>query len=225
MCTQSLQSCPTLCDPRDCGPPGSSVHGILQARILEWVAMPSSRGSSWPRDQTCVSEVSCIARQILYRWATGEAHINLYLLLLFSCSVVSDSLQSHWLQHTRLPCRSPSPGARPNPCSLSQWCHIVLSSVISISSYLQSFPALGSFLMSWLFISGDRSIGASTSTSVLPVNIQDLFPLWLTGLISLQSKGLSRVFSNTTVQKHQFFGPHPSSWSNSHIHTWLLGKL
>ena len=162
-------------------------------------------------------------RQILYHWASGEAHRNLYLL--FSRSVVSDSLQPHWLQHTRLPCPSPSPGACPNPCSLSQWCHTVLSSAVSFSSYLQSFPALGSFLMGWLFISGDQSIGASASTSVLPVNIQDLFPLWFTGFFSLQSKGLSRVFPNTTVQKHQFFSIQPSLWSNSHIHTWLPGQL
>ena len=105
------------------------------------------------------------------------------------------------------------------------WCHpTVLSSVIPFSSCLQSFPASGSFLMSQLFTSGGQSIGISAQASVLPMNTQDWFPLQLTGLISLQSKGPSRVFSNTTVQKHQFFGTQLCLWSNSHIHTWLLEK-
>ena len=99
-----------------------------------------------------------------------------------------------------------------------------LISVVPFFSYLQSFPALGSFLLSQLFDSGGQSIGVSASTSVLPMNTQGCFPLWLTGLISLQSRGLSRVFSNTTVQKHQFFGAQLSLWYNSHIHTWLLEK-
>ena len=121
-------------------------------------------------------------------------------------SVSSVTQLCHGLQHTRPPCPSPTPRACSNSCPSSRWCHpTISSSVIPFSSYLQSFPALGSFLMGWLFISGDQSIGASAATSVLPVNIQDLFPLWFTGFFSLQSKGLSRVFSNTTVQKHQFF--------------------
>ena len=108
---------------------------------------------------------------------------------------------------------------------LSRWCHpAILSSVDPFSSCPQSFPALGSFPMSWLFTSGGQSIGASASASVLPMNIQDWFPLGRTGWISLQSKGLSRVFSNTTIQKHQFFSAQLSSQSNSHIHTWLLEK-
>ena len=112
-----------------------------------------------------------------------------------------------------------------NSCPSSQWCHpTISSSVIPFSSCLQSFPTSGSFLMSWLFASGGQSIGAPTSASVLPMNIQDWFPLGLTGLISLQTKGLSRDFSTTTVQKHQFFSVQPSLWSNSHIHTWLLEK-
>ena len=116
---------------------------------------------------------------------------------------MSDSLQHHGLQHARLPCPSPSPGACSNSCPLSQWCHpTISSSVIPFSSCLQSFPVSGSFPMSWLFPSGRQSIGASASASVLPMNIQGWFLLGLTGLISLQSKGLSRVF-NTTVQKHQ----------------------
>ena len=138
---------------------------------------------------------------------------------------VSDSLQSHGLQHARLPCPLSSPGACSNPCPLSLWCHpTISSSVIPFSSCLQSFPALGSFPMSQFFTLGGQNIGVSASPSVLPKNNQDWFPLGLTGLISLQSKGLSRVFSNTTVQKHQFFGTQPSLRYNSHIHTWLLKK-
>ena len=127
-------------------------------------------------------------------------------ILLISCSVMSDSLWPHGLQHARVTCPSPSPGAFSNPCPLSQWCHpTISSSVIPSSSCLQSFPAAGSFPMSH-FASGGQSIGVSASASVLPMNIQDWFPLGWTVLISLQSQGLSRVFSNTTVQKHQFFG-------------------
>ena len=146
------------------------------------------------------------------------------MLLLFSHSVMSNSLPLHGLQHTRLPRSSPSPRACSNSCPLSQWCHPAISSSIVPFSCLQSFPASGSFLMSRLFTSGGQSIGASASASVLPTNSQDWIPLGLTGWVSLQSKGLSRVFSNTTVHKHQFFDAHPSLWFNSHIHTWLLGK-
>ena len=144
----------------------------------------------------------------------------------FSCSVVSNSLWPYGLQNASLPCPLPTPGACSNSCPSSRWCHpTISSSVIPFSSRLQSCPASGSFLMRWLFTSGGQSIRVSTSASVLPMNIQDWFPLGLTGLISLQSKGLSRVFSNTTVQKYQFFGAQPSLWSDSHIHVWLLGKL
>ena len=147
-------------------------------------------------------------------------------MLLFTHSVVSNSLWPHGLQHARLPCPSPSPGAYSNSCPLSWWCHpTISSSVVPFSSCLQSFPASGSFLMSQLFTSGGQSIGASASISVLPMNIRDWFPLGLTGLISLQSKGLPRVFSNATLQNQQFFDAQPSSWSNSHIHAWLLEKL
>ena len=125
----------------------------------------------------------------------------------FSCSEVSDSLQSHGLQHTRHSCPSPTPRVYSNSCPLSRWCHPnVSSSVIPLSSRLQSFPASGSFTMSQFFTSGGQSTRVSASTSVLPMNIQDWFPLGWTGWISLQFKELSRVFSNTTVQKHQFFG-------------------
>ena len=125
----------------------------------------------------------------------------------FSCSIVSDSLRPHELQYTRPPCLTPTPGVYSNSCPLSWWCHpAISSSVIPFSSCLQSFPASRSFQMSQFFASGGQSIGVSASASVLPINIQDWFPLGLTGWFSLQSKGLSRVFSNTTVQKHQFFG-------------------
>ena len=125
----------------------------------------------------------------------------------FSRSVVSDSLWPHEPQHARPPCPSPTPGVHPNPCPLSRWCHpTISSSVIPFSFCPQSFPASGSFQMRYLFASGGQSIGVSTSTSVLPMNTQDWFLLEWTGWISLQCKGLSRVFSNTTVQKHQFFG-------------------
>ena len=143
----------------------------------------------------------------------------------FCCSIMSDSLRHHGLQHARPPCPSPAPGVHQNPCPLSQWCHLTISSsVVPFSSYPQSFPASGSFQMSQLFTSGGQSIGVSASTSVLPVNTQDWSPLGWTGWISLQSRGLSWVFSNTTVQKHQFFGAQPSSQSNSHIHTWPQEK-
>ena len=123
-----------------------------------------------------------------------------FYLLLFSCSVMSNSLWPHELQHTRLPCPSPPPGVCSNSCPLSQWCHPPISfSVVPVSSFPQSFPASGSFPMGWLFTSDGQSIRASASASVPPMNIQDWFPLGLTSLISLLSKGLSRVFSSTTV--------------------------
>ena len=143
----------------------------------------------------------------------------------FSRSVTSDSLWPHGLQHTRLPCPSPTPRIYPNSCPLSRWCHpTISSSIIPFSSCSQSFPASGSFPMSQFFTSGGQSIGASASASVLPMNIQDWFPLGWTGWISLLSKGLSRVFSNTTVQKHQFFSAQLSLQSNSHIPYMTTGK-
>ena len=143
-----------------------------------------------------------------------------------SCSVVSICLQPHGLQHTRLSCPPPVPGACSNSRPLSWWYHpTISSSVVHLFSCLQSFPASGSFPMSLFFTSGGQSIGVSASASVLPLNIQHWFPLGLTGWISLQFKGLSRVFSNTTVQKHQFFSTQSVFLrSNSHIHTWLLEK-
>ena len=138
-------------------------------------------------------------------------------LVQFSHSVVSDSLQPHESQHAMLPCPSPTPRIYPNSCPLSWWCHLTISSsVVPFSSCPQSFPTSGSFQMSQLFASGGQNIGVSASASVLPMNTQNWSPLELIGWISLQSKGLSKEFSNTTVQKHQFFG--------THIHTWPLEK-
>jgi len=138
---------------------------------------------------------------------------------------MSDSLRPHKLQHARPPCPLPIPGVHPNPCPSSRWCHpAISSSVVPFSSCSQSFPASGSFQMSQLFVSGGQSTGVSASTSVLPMNTQDWSPLGWTDWISLQSKGLSRVFSNITVQKHQFFGTQLSSHSNSHIHTIALTR-
>ena len=161
---------------------------------------------------------------MLWFYKVFAIHIYMQSFVLFICLVVSDSLQPHGLKNTRLPCPSPSPGVCSNSCMLSRWCHpTISSSVISFSSCLQSSPASGSFPTSWLFTSGGQSILASAPD--LPMNIQDWFPLGLTGLISLQSEGLSRVFSNTTVQKHQFFSTKTFLWSNSHIHTCaLVGK-
>ena len=146
-------------------------------------------------------------------------------LLFFSHSVMSDSLQPHGLQHARLPCPLLSPRVCLNSYTLSRWCHPTISSSVTLfSSFLQSFPASESFPMSQLFTSSGQSIWASALASILSMNIQGWFPLGLTGWIFLQSKGLSRVFSSTTVWKHQFFDPQPSLLSNSHIHTWLLEK-
>ena len=143
----------------------------------------------------------------------------------FSCSVVSDFLQPHEPQHTRAPCPSPTHGVYPNSCPLSRWCHLTfLSSVVPFSYCLQSFPTSRHFPVSQSFASGGQSIGVSASASVLSMNTQDWFLLGLPGLVSLQSKGLSRVFSNTTVQKYQFFRTQLFVWSNPHIHTWLLEK-
>ena len=149
------------------------------------------------------------------------ALITQFSLVAHSCQ----TLRPHGLQHARPPCPSPTPRTYSNSRPLCQWCHpTISSSVVPFSSCPQSFAASGSFEMSQFLASGGQSVGVSASASVLPVNIQEWFPLGWTGWISLQSKGLSRVFSNTTVQKHQFFCAQLSSLSNSHIHTWLLEK-
>ena len=156
--------------------------------VLHWCEMKMwEEASAWRNSMTVISSVQ------------------------FSCSVVFDSLQPHELKHARPPCPSPTPGVHPNPCPLCWWCHpTISSSIIPFPSCPQSLPASGSFQVSQFFVSGEQSTGVSASASVLPMNIQDGFPLGLTGWISLQSKGLSRVFSNTTIQKHQFFGAHLS---------------
>ena len=147
----------------------------------------------------------------LFRWQKINIHRIKVLIIFrsysvqFSCPVVSNSLRPHELQPARPPCPSPTPGVYPNSCPLSWWCHPTISSSVIPFSCPQSFPASEPFQMSQLFASGGQSIGVSASASVLPMNIQDWFTLGWTGWISLQSKGLSKVFSNTTVQKHQFF--------------------
>ena len=162
----------------------------------------------------------------LYKNNFGFVRIKYVISSLqFSCSVMSDSLQPHESQHARPPCPSPTPGVHSNSSASSWWCHpAISSSVIPFSSCPQSLPESGSFPMSQLFVWGGQSTGVSALASYLPMNTQDWSPLGWTGWISLQSKGLSRVFSNTTVQKHQFFSAQLSSQSNSHIHTWPLEK-
>ena len=219
------QSCPTRCDPVDCSPTGFSVHGIL----CPWnslgntgVGCHASLQGIFPPQGLNQGLLQC--RQILYHLSSKGSLI--LASVQFSHSVVSDSLRLHGLQYARPPCPSPTPGVYSNSCPLSQWCHPTISaSVIPFSSCLQSLPASGSFQMSQFFISGGQSIGVSASASALPRNIQDWYTLGWTDWISLQSKGLSRVFfSNTTVQKHQFYCTMLSLQSNSHIHTWLLEK-
>ena len=150
--------------------------------------------------------ILCFSKQLHF-----GAQISVHIAMKtehFSRSVVSDSLWPHGLQYARLPCPSLSPSVCANSCPLSWWCHPIISSSVPLFSCRQSFPASGSFPVSWLFTSGDQSIGTLASASVLPMNIQGWFPLGLTGLISLQSNGLSNVFSSTTV--HQFFSAQPS---------------
>ena len=149
--------------------------------------------------------------QLTTRMRSGSSLVDAlcceFSLVQFSCSVVSDSLRPHELQHARPPCPSPTPRAYPNSCPFSRWYHpTISSSLILFSSCPQSFPASGSFQMNQLSASGGQSIGVSASTSVLPKNTQDWSPLGWNGWTCLQSKGLSRVFPNTTVQKHQIFG-------------------
>ena len=156
---------------------------------------------------------------------TKKMHFHSFSSVQFSHSVVSDSLRPHESQHVRPPCPSPTPRVHSNSCPSNWWCDpAISSSVIPFSSCLQSLPATGSFPMSQLLAWGDPSIGVSALASLLPMHIQDWSPLEWIGRISLQSKGLSRVFSHTTVQKHQFFSAQLSSQSNSHIHTWWLEK-
>ena len=164
-----------------------------------------------------------------YQWIWEQPEVFFFITeaysVPFSRSVMSDSLRPHESQHARPPCPSQTPRVYSNSCPSNQWCHPAISShVVPFSSRPESIPASRSFPISQLFTWGGQSIGVSASASVLPMNTQDLSPSGWTGWISLQSKGLLRVFSNTTVQKHQFFGTQLSSQSNSHIHTWPLEK-
>ena len=181
----------------------------LKTRMIELIFL------SWYKASGLSLQISSLNNLKFYQFSSVK----------FSHSVMSDSLRPHGLQHARPPCPSPTPGVYPNSCWLSPWCHpTIASSVIPFSSHPQSFRVSWSFPMSQFFASGGQSIRVSASTSVLPMNTQDWSPLGWTSWISLQSKGLSRVFSNTTVQKHQFFSAQLSLYSNSHIHTWLLEK-
>ena len=214
-------------------------------RMLQWTWIKTMLIFKLPMDHTCPL-ISCFL-VVKLEWCDSvissptkvlnilqfPSPTNLFFFtgkfssVQFSCSVVSDSLWPYGLgsMHTRLPCPSPTPRACSNSCPSSWWCHPTISfSVVPFSSCLQSFPASGSFLMSHVFASGDRSIGDSASALVLPMNTQDWSPLGWTGWISLQSKRLSRVFSSPTIWKHQFFGAQSSLWSKCHIHTWLLDK-
>ena len=174
---------------------------------------------------SCTYPASWMLEAWKWWWDINRGSIIFYVpslsLLFFSHSVMSDSLPRHRQQHMRLPCPSPYDGVCPNS-------HPLVNNVIqpshSFSSYILSFTVSGYFPMNWFFTSSDQSTRASASASALPMNIQDWFLLEFIGLISLQSKGLSRIFSNTTVQKHQHFSPQLSLWSNTHIHTWLLEK-
>ena len=159
------------------------------------------------------------------RRKTNNSFCEYFSSVQFGCSVVSDSLRPHESQHARPPCLSTTPGVHSDSSSSSPWCHpAIYSSVVPFSSCPQFLPASESFPMSQLFTWGGQSTGISDLAPFLPKNTQDWSPLEWTGWISLQSKGLSRVFSNTTVQKHQFFSMQLSSQSKSHIHTWLLEK-
>ena len=216
MCAYSVtQSFPSFCDHMDCNLPGSSVHGVFQAKILAWVAISYSRGPSWPRDGTRVSWVFCTGRWMRYHHAS-------LLSLLFSHSVMSDSL---WL----MDCSTPGLPVHQQLLEFTQIHGHSVGDAIQPSHPLSS-PSPPSFNLSQhqglfkyfiLCIRWPKYWSFSFSI-ILPMNIQDWSPLGWTGLISLQSKGFSRALSNTTVQKHQFFGVQLSLHSNSHIHTWLL---
>ena len=174
---------------------GNPLQYSCQEKPIDWGAWQLYTVNRITKSQTRLSDY------------TFHFHFMYIFIVQFSCSVVSNSLQPHGLQKARPPCPSPTPRVYSNSCPSSWWCHpTISSSVILFSSCLQSFPASGSFPVKQFFASGGQSIGVSASASVLPVNIQDWFPLGLTCLTLLQSTGLSRVFSNTTVQKHQFFG-------------------
>ena len=200
--------------------PVSFVNGILQVKYWSRIPCPSLGDFL-----TQVSNLCLMAPAFAGRFFTTSTTWLKLSSLQFSHSVMSDSLWPHESQHARPPCPSPTPRVHSNSCPSGRWCHpAISSSVVPFSSCPQFFPASESFPMSQLFTWGGQSTGVSALASVLPKNTQDWSPLKWTDWISLQSKGLSRVFSNTTVQKHQFFGAQLSSQSNSHIRTWPLEK-
>ena len=209
-----------------CMVPANSGHTCIQTSPPE--SKKQQSGSflllRWQSVTENTSSLKVKKPTVAMNWNSTK-EINIIYSVQFSCSVVSNSLQPHKSQHTRPPCPSQTPGVYSNSCLSSWWCHPAISStVFSFSSCPQSLPASGSFLMSQFFTRGGQSIGVSASASVLPMNTQDWSPLDWTGWISLQSKEFSRVFSNNTLQKHQFFGTQLSSQSNTHIHTWPLEK-
>ena len=204
------------------------TYWIAQGTLLNALWQPEWEGN--PKERGCVCVCVCIYTYMhvctyIYTHTDVYTHRETYISDQISCSVVSDSWLPHESQHARPPCPSPTPRVHSDSRPSSQWCHSATSSsVVPFFSYPQSLPASGSFPMSQLFTWGGQSTGVSASTSFLPKKSQGWSPSEWTGWISLQSKGLSRVFSNTTVQKHQFFGTQPSSQSNSHIHTWPQEK-
>ena len=219
--------------------PGSSIHGIFQARVLKWVAIDFSAMdmglSKFPEIVKVREAWHAAVHGVAKSWTPLSGFAFTFHFHALEKEMATHSSVLAW----RIPGMG-EPGGLPSmgshrvehdwgdlaaACPLSQWCHPTISSPVThFCSCPPSFPALGSFAVSWLFALSGQSIGASASASVLSMNIQGWFPLGLTGLISLLSRRLSRVFSNTTVQKHHFFGAQPSLWFNSHIHTWLLEK-
>ena len=196
---------------------GKFGNTLLPNIVISWNAFTESRSSL---NDICTGEFG-----LLYWLAPWKKNCDKPSSVQFSRSVVSDSLRPHDSQHARPPCPSPTPGVHPDARPSSRWCHpAISSSVVPFSSCPHSLPASESFPMSQLFTWGGQSTGVSVLASVLPKKSQGWSPSEWTGWISLQSKGLSRVFSNTTVQKHQFFSTQPSSQSNSHIHTWPQEK-
>jgi len=212
-------------------PPGKPLVWIPIFKYFRYIPrngiaygyMDMNLSKFWEIVEDRVSQLCCSpwGHRVMYNLVTEQHGSVQFSSIAQSCP----TLRPHESQHTRPPCPSPTPGIHPNSCALSQWCHpTISSSVIPFSSCPQSLLASESFPMSQLFTWGGQSTGVSASASVLPMNTQDWSPLGWTGWISLQSKGLTRVFSNTTVQKHQFFSTQLSSQSNSHIHTWPLEK-
>ena len=182
-------------------------------------------GNGYPLQYTCLKNpIDCVVSGVIKSLDRTEKLPLFFSSAKFRHSVVSDSLRPYGLQHTRPPCLLPTPGVNSNSCSLSRWCHpTISSSVVPFTPHFNLSQHQG--LFKWVSSSHQvAKLSVSAFASVFPMNIQDWFPLGWTGWISLQSKGLSRVFYNTTIQKHQFFGAQLSSQSNSHIHTWLLEK-